>query len=108
MLSLVTPKARGILTTAKTLAYKKQSEILVARLADFPESQQHAAIMLSSTNKSTSFIHSSIGLDSEGYFSADEFRCIARARLSFGPTNDLLGTFRVCACHKSFDAAEDS
>jgi Reverse transcriptase (RNA-dependent DNA polymerase) len=108
MLSLVTPTARGILTTAKTLAYKKQSEILVARLADFPESQQHAAIMLSSTNNSTSFIHSSIGLGSEGYFSADEFRCIARARLGFGPTNDPLGTFRVCACHKSFDAAEDS
>jgi hypothetical protein len=60
MLSSDTPTARGILTTAKTFDYKKQSEILVARLADFPESQQHAAIMLGSTNNSTSFIHSSI------------------------------------------------
>ena len=108
MLSLVIPTARGVLTTAKTLAYKKQSEILLARLADFPSSQQHAAWMLSSTDNSTTFIHSSIGLGSEGYFSADEFRCIARARLGFGPTNDALGTIRVCACHKSFDAAEDS
>jgi hypothetical protein len=33
---------------------------------------------------------------------------VALARLGVGPTNDPLGTFRVCACHKSFDAAEDS
>ena len=108
MLSLVIPTARGILTTAKTLACKKQSENLLARLADSSATQQHAAWMLSSTDTSTAFIHSSIGLGSEGYFSSDEFRCIARARLGFGPTNDPPGLIRVCACHKSFDSAKDS
>ena len=76
MLSLVIPSARGILTTVKTLAYKKQSENLLARLADSSATQQHAAWMLSSTDTSTAFIHSFIGLGSEGHFSSDEFRCI--------------------------------
>lgn len=59
-------------------------------------------------DSSTNLIHSSIGLGSEGYFSADEFRCVTRAKLGFGPTNDPPGLIRVCACSKSFDAAEDS
>ena len=108
MLSLVLPSARSILTTAKNLAYKKQSEDLHQLLADFPISQQHAAWMLSSTDSSTNFIHSSIGLGSEGYFSSDEFRCVARAKLGLGPTNEVPGQVRVCACSKSFDASEDS
>jgi hypothetical protein len=108
MLSLTTPTARSTLTTAKTLAYKKQSEDLHSLLADFPITQQHAAWMLSSTDSSTSFVHSSIALGSEGYFSADEFRCVARAKLGLSPTNDPPGLVRVCACNKSFDAAEDS
>ena len=107
MLTLTSPSARNILTVAKTLAYKKQSEDLHSLLADFPISQQHAAWMLSSTDSSTNFIHSSIGLGSEGYFSADEFRCVTRAKLEFGPTNDPPGLIRMCACSKSFDAAED-
>ena len=61
--------------------------------------------MLSSTDSSTNFIHSSIGLGSEGYFSADEFRCV---KLGLGPTNDPPGLIRVCACNRSFDAHEDS
>ena len=108
MLALVNPSARGILTSAKTLAYQKQSDDILAFLADSPASQQHAAWMLSSTDSSTSFIHSSVGLGSEGYFSSDEFRCVARAKLGIAPSNDQPGLFRVCACQKSFDAAEDS
>ena len=108
MLSLIFPSATAILTTAKNLAYKKQSTDLHSLLADFPCSQQHAAWMLSSTDSSTSFIHSSIALGAEGYFSADEFRCVARAKLGLGPSNDPPGLIRVCACHKSFDACEDS
>ena len=49
---------------AKTLAYNKQSEDLHSLLADNPISLQHAAWMLSSTDSSTSFIHSSIALGS--------------------------------------------
>ena len=91
MLSLTTPTARNTLTAAKTLAYKKQSEDLHSLLAINPISQQHAAWMLSSTDSSTNFVHSSIALGSEDYFSADEFRCIARAKLGLSPTNDPLG-----------------
>ena len=108
MLTLTSPSARNILTAAKTLAYKKQSEDLHSLLVYYPISQQHAAWLLSSTDSSTNFIHSSIRLGSEGNFSADEFRCVTRAKLGFGPTNDPLGLIRVCACSKSFDAAEDS
>lgn len=108
MLALVNPSARGILSSAKSLAYQKQSDEILAFLADSPTTQQHAAWMLSSTDSSTNFIHSSIGLGSEGYFSSEEFICIARAKLGIAPSNDLPGQFRVCACQKSFDAAEDS
>ena len=108
MLSLISPSAPAILTKAKNLAYKKQSEDLHSLLADNPTSFQHAAWMLSSTDSSTSFIHSSIALGSEVYFPADEFRCVARAKLGVGPTNDPPGLYHVCACNKSFDAAEDS
>jgi Reverse transcriptase (RNA-dependent DNA polymerase) len=108
MLSLVNPTARSTLATAKTLAYKKQSTDLLFLLADSPATQQLASWMLSSTDSSTSFIHSLIGLGSEGYFSSDEFRCVARAKLGVGPTNDPPGLFRVCACNKSFDASVDS
>ena len=63
---LFTLTARSTLTTAKTLAYNKQSEDLHSLLADFPITQQHAAWILSSTDSSTSFVHSSIALGSEG------------------------------------------
>ena len=64
--------------------------------------------MLSSTDSSTNFFHSIIGVGSEGYFPSDEFRCVAWAKLGLGPTNDPPGLFHICACQKSFDAAEDS
>jgi hypothetical protein len=54
------------------------------------------------------FIHSLIGLGSKGYFSSNEFRCVARVKLGVGPTNEPPGFFRVCACNKSFDASVDS
>ena len=65
MLSLISPSAPAILTAAKNLAYKKQSEDLHSLLADNPISLQHAAWMLSSTDSPTSFIHSSIAIGSE-------------------------------------------
>ena len=108
MLSLVNPSASSTLTTGKTLAYKKQSTDLLSLLADNPDTQQLASWMLSSTDSSTNFIHSLIGLGSEGYFSSDEFRLVARAKLGEGPTNDPPGLLRVCACSKVFDASVDS
>ena len=88
ILALENPTAGGILSTAKTLAYQKQSDDLLSFLADFPSTQQHAAWMLSSIYTFTNFIHSIIGGGSEGYFPSDEFRCVTRAKLGLGPTND--------------------
>ena len=86
----------------------KQCDDMLSLLADFPHTQQHAVWMLSSTGSSTNFIHSLIGVGSEGCFPSDEFRCVVRAKLGLGPTNDPPGLLHVCACQKSFDAAEDS
>ena len=108
ILTLINPSAKGILSAAKTLAYQKQCDDTLSLLADFPHTQQHAAWMLSSTDSSTNFIHSLIGVGSEGYFPSDEFRCVVRAKLGLSPTNDPPGLLHVCACQKSFDAAEDS
>ena len=108
MLSLANPTARGILSNGMKLAYAHKSKKILDHLAEYPETQQKAAWMLSSSTNSNAFIHSTIGLGAEGYFSADEFRCAARARLGEGPSNDVPNTIRVCACGKSYDAAEKS
>jgi hypothetical protein len=108
MLSLANPSARGTLSTAMSLAYTQKSKQILSHLADSTMSQQKAAWMRSSSVSSNAFIYSTIGLGAEGYFSSDEFRCAARARLGEGPSNDLPGIIRVCACSKTYEAAANS
>ena len=99
--------AGAVLQAGKVKAAKAVAASLLSELADSISTRQEAAWFLSSTTVCTAFLDSTVGIAAEKFFSSEDFRCAARAKLGVGPSSDHPEMIKVCACRRAYVAGEE-
>ena len=99
--------AGAVLQAGKVKAAKAVAASLLSELADRISTRQEAAWFLSSTSGCTAFLDSTVGIAAEKFFSSEDFRCAARAKLGVGPSSDPPNMIKVCACRRAYVAGEE-
>lgn len=107
MASMTHQTAGAVLKAGKEKAAQAVARSLLSELADRISTRQEAAWFLSSTSGSAAFLDSPVGISGEKFFSSEDFRCAARAKLGMGPSNDPSHMIKVCACRRAYVSGEE-
>jgi hypothetical protein len=99
--------AGAVLKAGQAKAAKAVAASLLSELTERISTRQEAAWFLSSTSGCTAFLDSTMGIAGEKFFSSEDFRCAARAKLGVGPSNDPPQMIRVCACRRAYVSGEE-
>jgi hypothetical protein len=107
MAAMTLETAGATLRSSKAKAASAVAAALLTTLSSSIQTRQQAAWFLSSTTGGAGFLDSTAGIGVEKFFSSEDFRCAARAKLGVGPSNDPPHCIKVCGCRRAYVFGEE-